>query len=177
MMGAIPFGALHITGGAATVALTTTAALMNIWSSAGGSNGPSSTYEQGDPAVRPDYANNRILVQAPGIFKVELVIQGDMDSAIDVTAQIYKNGTAYSFLKQKARCGTDKNQVVLIGFIKVVDTDALETIATFADPSASGFAGAGGAPKTMAKLEVYLTGSGSATITVEEAQFNVTRVG
>lgn len=171
------FGGLHITGGADTLALTTTAARMISWSASGGSNSDAdSNTDDGNASIVPDYANNRIKVM-PGVYKVDLVITGDMDTAADVIAQIYKNSVAVSKLKQKQRMTTNKDQIVISGLLEVLESDIPDTLPTFADPSATGFAGAGAAPKSLVPIDVYLSlVSGSQTITFEEAAFTLIKV-
>lgn len=178
MRGAIPYGGLNITGGAVTQALTTTAGAMVAWAGAGGSALPDTNSSVGDPAVKPDLANSRILVQAPGTYEVEFNISTDMATGADLIAQLRKNGTVVPTAKGKGRCTTDKNQVSFKSIIEVTTDDNPKTIQSFANPSTSGFAGAGGAPKTMVPLDIVLSvGASTDTVTIEEASFIVTRIG
>lgn len=179
MKGLIPFASLTISGpGAATLALSTSAAQFTLFASAGGANGPANTYDDGDPAVKPDYANNRILVEAPGVYKVSGFLTGVVDGAADITIAVAKNGTAVADLTNKQRWGTTKNTHAFGGLLNVTAADNPGTIATKPDPSSSGFAGAGGFPKMLVPLTILLTaGAGTPTITAEGAQFVVERIG
>jgi hypothetical protein len=181
MRGLIPFGGLSITGGATTLALTTTAAQLISWSGAGGANSDDDTYSAGgDPAVRPDYANNRILVNTPGTYKVEVTIYGTLATGTALLlAQIFKNGVAVAKARQKAYGETTAGvQISLLAIVVVNKSDAPGTIATFADPASGELIGAGKAPQTMCPLDVRLFVSTSTdTLTIVEAQFNVFRIG
>jgi hypothetical protein len=170
------FGGIQVVGGAGTVGLTTTAAQVGVFSATGGSNTLQSNNQDGNPSVVPDYANNRIKVQ-PGIYKVTLNLSLDMATGADVEIGIRKNGTAISNLVSRARCTTNKDQVTLVGFFQVTDDDVPGTLPTFADPSSSGFAGAGGAPKTLVPIDATMRCLASTdTATVEYAQFLIERV-
>lgn len=178
MLGLVPFAGLNVTGGAATQALTTSAGQMVAWAASGGSALPDSNTKCGDAAVKPDLSNSRILVQAPGIFLVTFNATLDMASGADVIAQLRKNGTVVATAKGKARCTTDKGQVSFQSIVEVTTADNPATIQTFANPSTSGFAGAGGAPKTEVPLDIVLSVAASTdTATIEEASFLVVRIG
>ena len=197
MMGLIPFGGLSITGGTQTQALTTTPGQVVAWSAAGGANSDQDTYNgAGDPSVRPDYANNRILVNSQGgaayqtaqggsiaycAYLVTLTLEGTLATGTALLiAQIYKNGVAVAKLKQKAygSGGTTGCQVVLQGILQVSRADAPLNIATFADPPSTELIGPGKAPQTMVPITVYLSVSASTdTLTIAEAQLTVVRLG
>lgn len=188
MKGLIPYGGIQIAAGAATQALSTSAAQLTLFSSAGGSNGPSDTFtEGGDPAVKPDYANNRVLVDAPGVYEVTVDLCGTTDATQNITLGIAKNGVAVSGL-QSARSWTVsvENAHSLSGFLVVSPSDNPGTIATNADPATSvatgrpagGFGGGGGFPKNLVPLTILLTsGASTPTLTIKNARFNVKRVG
>lgn len=178
MKGLIPFASLTISGpGSGTIALTTAAAVMNLFSATGGANGPATTSDDGDPAVKSDAANNRILVEAPGVYEISGFLSGVVDSAIDVTISFAKNAVALADTQNKQRWGTTKNTQPFNAIINVTAADNPGTIATKPDPSSSGFAGAGGFPKQMVPITMILTGSGSQTLTAEGAQVIVKRLG
>ena len=179
-MVSLPYGGIQIIGGADTISLTTTAALMDSWAESGGGNSPASgNANDGDPAVIPDYTNNRLKVQAPGIYLVTFTLSGALDTAGAVVARLRKNGTAYGYGGYaKVHVLTTASQLTFTAIVVVSASDALGTLATFANPSSSGFAGAGGAPKTLATLDVTLEmASGSQTITVVAASLTAVRVG
>lgn len=181
MKGLIPFGSITVSGpGALTQALSTTFATLGLFSGAGGANGPASTYDDGDPAVTPDKANNRITVSAnPGVYKVTAIISGITDAAQDIWLTLAKNGTAITDMQSRARW-TDavKNQLVLTGYVNITAADNPGTIATKPDPSTSGFVGAGGFSKMQVPLTLQIkSGASTPTITLEHAQFMVERVG
>lgn len=189
MIPLIPHGGLEIAGGSTAQSLTTSAAQMVNWSAASGSN----TYAgYGDPAVRPDVTNNRVLLDCPGapggnapnqayVYLVMITLSGTVDGTIDVTAQLRKNSVVVADLIAKNRWTVSvKNALTLQGILKVQAADNPGTIQTFADPATSAtalFAGKGGAPANMTPLDVMLTGSGSQAITVENAQLTVLRIG
>jgi hypothetical protein len=178
MKGLIPFGSLTIAAGAATQALATTAALFALWDDSPGANGPAGTVDDGDVSVKPDYANNRILVASPGVYEVEVILSGAIDAAADVTMNVAKNGTAVADLLTKSRwTNAVKNVQTVKGFISVTAADNPGTIATQAEPAGT-FTGGGGYPKRMVPLTLLVaSGAGTPTITAENAQFIVKRVG
>lgn len=168
------YGGMYIAAGAATQALSTSAAALAQWSASGGANG---IYSQGDPAVIPDYANNRVKVNSPGRYKVTVQLSVDSDAAFDLTMRLRKNGTAVTGAACQQRVTTDLNQIVGVFFVEVLATDSPDTLVTFADPSSSGFGGAGGAPKTLSYLDVSLAANtGTPTLTFQECQFLVERL-
>lgn len=180
MKGLIPFGALVISGpGAITQALSTALAQMTAWASAGGANGPASTYDDGNPDVKPDYANSRVLVQAPGVYEVTVNLSGITDGTQDITLAIAKNGTALTTAQNKRSWTVSvKNQHVLTALVAITAADNPGTITTKPDPATTGFAGAGGFPKMMVPLTVQLaSGASTPTLTFENCQFLVKRVG
>ncbi len=174
MKGLIPFGSLTISGpGAATQALSTTFAAFGLFSSTGGANGPASTYDDGDPAVRPDVTNNRLLLEAPGVYEIEAILSGTIDAAQDV---------AVADLQVRQRF-TDavKNHMSLKGLLVITTADNPGTIATKADPVTSAtalYAGLGGFPKTMVPVTLQIkSGASTPTVTAEFAQFIAKRIG
>lgn len=175
MQGLLPYGGMTIVGGAGTVALTTTPALMNLWSASGGADSASSTL--GDPAVRIDRTNNRLLLNSPGVYLVTLDLSGTVTTGCDLVVQPRKNGTTDT-RKRKMRFTTNKAQISCHWMIVVNRSDSPSSIQTFADPSSTGFAGAGGAPKTEVPFDIVVSCAASTdTLTVEEAELNAVRVG
>lgn len=163
-----PFANLVITGGSGTVSLSTANSQLTGWA-----NGAADSYNRyGDPAVRPDFANNRFLVNAPGIYRFRLVLSGTCSGGSDVVAVPRKNLTAIAGIKGKARITTNKGQVVVEGIFEVTQADLVNAagVATFADQPSGEFIGAGAAPKTEVPIDVALSCVTSTdTLTVEEA--------
>lgn len=185
----IPYASIVVTAGAAAQALSTSAAKATGFTA----NGSSDTYTtEGDVSARPDYANNRLLARAPGLrqdgqtsqnttndYLVNLSWSGIISAAADITFQVRKNAAAVADLRWAARL-TDavKNTVTGAGILKVLASDNPGTISNFADPATTGYAGAGGAPKEMVPIELYLTaGAGTPSVTPEYANFSILRIG
>lgn len=187
MKGLIPFGAITVSGpGAATQALSTTLALLALFDDTGGAN-VNGTFDDGYPSVYPDKANNRVLVEAPGVYEVDVILSGITDAAQDIWINLAKNATAISDMQTRTRW-TDavKNQIVLSGFVTIATSDNPGTIATKPDYDATagagkpagGFGGNAAFPKNMVPLTLLIkSGASTPTITLEHAQFKVKRVG
>lgn len=180
MKGTIPYGYIYIDGASSsnTKALTTSIATMDLWSTLGVTGDTTGgTTGMGDPAVKPDKANNRFICNAPGTYKARVELSGVIDSAADVTITLRKTATAIAGGLSKQRWATTKTHHTMECVFVLASSDAPGTLTTFADPSTSGFAGAGGAPKTGVAIDVGLTCSGSQTVTIENARFYVERIG
>ena len=179
MRGLIPYGALTISGpGAATQALSTAAALMAQWSAAGGAN-INGTYDDGNPDVTADKVNNRILVQAPGVYEVEVHLSGITDGTQNITIDIAKNAVAYGVAQSKQSwLVSTKIHHYMKGIVIVTAADNPGTITTKPNPATTGFAGAGGFPKMMVPLTILLTsGAGTPTLTFENCLMLAKRLG
>lgn len=174
----IPFGGLTIIGGAATVSLTTTAALLNLWSATGGGT-TDTTQLDGNYSVQPDAANNRIKVMAPGVFEYSFRMSGTIDGTIIVTSQARKNATTVIPGTKNAATFTTSTTAAhsANGIFSITSTDNLGTLLNFPEPSTSGYVGAGGSPKDMVPIDIVLTGSGSQVLTIIEAVFRIVRIG
>ncbi len=98
-MNGSPYGGLKLVANTAALALTTTPTLLDAFSGAFGANAQNSFGTDGDPAVQPDQANNRILVESPGIYAVDISLSGFGDGAADIVMQIRKNKIAVPELK------------------------------------------------------------------------------
>lgn len=180
MKGLIPFASLTISGpGSQTLLLGTTATLFNLFSATGGANGPATTSDDGDPAVKPDAANNRILVESPGVYEVSVSISGTVDAAQDLSCQVAKNAVGVADLVGRQRfTNAQKSTLSFEGFLNVTAADNPGTIATKPDPSTSGFAGSGGFPKQMVPITLLIASlAGTPTITAEYANWTIKRVG
>lgn len=170
------FGGLNITGGAGTVALSTTAATLNVWSSAGGSNVGGTTNPGDSISIQPDNTNNRIKV-SPGTYLVNFFMSGTNASGGKVTARVRKNGSAVTTLKASAQIGTTNGNLGFSGILTVNASDAPGTLPLSPDPSSSGFAGAGGAPKSLVPIDIDLTlGASTDTLTIVEAGLTLVKI-
>lgn len=181
MKGLIPFASLTISGPGAqtTGALSTSAAQFALFSATGGSAGPASTSDDGDPAVKADAANNRMLVEAPGVYRVSVVLSGTIDAAQDIVLTLAKNGVAISdSVTRQHWTNAVKNTQDLECVINITAADNPGTIATKSDPSTSGFAGSGGFPKMMVPITILINSlAGTPTVTAEYCQFIIERIG
>lgn len=175
MRGVIPFASIGITNGVGTQALSTSAALLGL-SALGGVNGD---YTAGDPAARPDVTNSRLIL-GPGVYEIDLQVEGVTDGAQIITFQLAKNGTAISGTArpQSWAISTAKNNHVLKAIITLTDADVPGTIGNFADPASTSFNGAGGATKEGIPLTVLVSsGAGTPTLTFEQLLFAAKRIG
>ncbi len=171
---------LTIASGSGNFATTTTAAKFDGWAA---NASVDARAQDGDVSCRADYANDRVLVQAPGRYEVHLDLSATIDSAVDMIFDVRKNATVISDLRAKKYfITTNYNQVSLDGFFNVVAADNPKTVGTFSDTSATTTPPAqvtwAGAPRSMVPIELYITaGSGTPTLTIESAHLNVKRVG
>lgn len=193
MTGTIPFGGITNTGQSTAQAVTASAAQL-VFPNATAIGSPT-TQNQGDPAVKADPTNNRVIVNAPGTYEVTVDIVGAAASALQTTCQLRKNGTvgsgstgtAITGTKAVKTWGTTPDTFSWTSFIQIASSDLPSAggVATFADPSASagvgkpsgGFAGAGAAPLTGIPLDVLVTGNGSVNLTPTDMRLSVRRVG
>lgn len=183
MTGVIPFGGFHFTGQSTAFAVTAVAQKLTF---AGAAELPTTRTRVGDPAVKGDTANNRVVVNAPGIYEVEVELSGSAASALQTTLQFYK-GTTATGKQSKKTWGTTPDVQTLKTIIEITAADIPSSggVATFSDPDSSagqykpagGFAGAGAAPQTGVALSVYVTGNGSVNLTLTDGTFSVKRVG
>ena len=186
MIGQTSFGGIVSTGQATAQAVTTSAAQLVI---TGGVTMPSTSDRVGSPSVKADTANNRLVFNAPGIYKVELNAVGVGASALQTTLQLRKNGSSGAAFGSvsKHTWGTAPNQQNAIFVVEITNADILSTggVATFADPAsgvaagrpAGGFAGAGAAPLTGVPIDVMVTGDGSVNLTLSDVRFYAERIG
>lgn len=175
MKGLIPYGGFQIGAGSGTQGLTTTAAVVG-WTALGAT---ATDTTSGDPAVKPDLANNRILL-GPGTYEIDVQIQGTIDGAQIIGLQLRKNAVAISgtLRNQSWAVSTAENVSNLKAVITILDSDIPGTIPTFSDPSATSFTGAGGAPKNEVPVDVTIvSGAGTPTVTVKNALFFAKRIG
>lgn len=95
-----PFGGLFVSGGSTSQAITTTPAQLTAWSGAKGGISQGANYD-GDPAIVPDPANNRIKVNTPALFEAKLNISGFGSAAADLLFQIRVNGAVQADLSHE----------------------------------------------------------------------------
>lgn len=91
----IPYGSIVITAGASSplaVVATSTAGLLSGWTS----NGQYSSFSDSDQSVQPDYANNRVLVHKPGVYKISFSAQVQADGEQAAEFALYVNGAPVS---------------------------------------------------------------------------------
>lgn len=197
MKGQLPFGAMTISGpGAATQALSTTAALLAQWSATGGAN-VNGTYDDGIPVVTPDRTNNRMLLEAPGLdpskplfaywYELDLLISGITDAAQDIVLSFAKNGVQVTDWITRSRwTNAVKNTQGLTAFLPVYASDNPGTIAVKPAYDASagqykpagGFGGAGAFANMMVPVTVLINSlAGTPTITFEYASLKAKRIG
>lgn len=190
MTGMIPFATFYITGGSTAQLLTSgTAAKLTFASAVAG---PSTASRGGDPAVKADPTNSRLILNDPGIYEVDVELYGTVDGAMNITLDLYKaiNATLTRITGARSKSyygATNSYEGHLTAIIEVVASDLgpLSTVKTFDDPSASagagkpggGFAGAGAAPQTGVYLEVWATSDATQSLTPTEARFTAKRIG
>lgn len=197
MKGVIPFGGMTISGpGAATQALSTSAALLAQWSATGGAN-VNGTFDDGIPSVYPDKANNRLLLEAPGVdpskpffaywYEIDLIVSGITDAAQDIVLTLAKNATAVADAVTRQRwTNAVKNTQVLSTYLPVYGSDNPGTLAVKpaydasagAGKPAGGFGGAAAFANMMVPVTVLINSlAGTPTITFEYAILKAKRVG
>ena len=176
----LPYGGLSISdGGTTTQALTTAAGKVVAWGQASSSNSDS---VDGDPAVKPDLANNRLLLNCPGIYLVSVdVTMLGASTTQDVIVQLRKNLVAIPDGSARCACvSTARNVASFTCIVTITANDNPKNIQTFPDPvnPPSKFTGAGGAPTTLVPLDITLaTVASTATATLEAAHLNAIRIG
>lgn len=160
-------------------ALTATAALLALWSAVG-SNEPGAASDQSDYSVKPDKANNRIVVTAPGTYRYDFFASFVQSVAAVVTARVRKAGTALTTVPRGAMtCTTGTNNLRFSGVFVITEADIANGagIAAFADPAAGGVIGAAFAPKTGVAIDIDLAASADGNFVVTDARFGVERIG
>ena len=183
MIGQSAFGGITFTGQSTAFAVTTAAARLTFTAA---SSLPTTKDRVGDPAVKPDPTNSRLILNAPGLYKVRAEVSGVGASALQTTMQFYKGTTAYG-KKSKYTWATAPGTQTLETIVEVTASDLSSAggVATFADPDATagagkpagGFAGAGAAPLSGVYLNLYVTGDGSVNLTLHEGTLYAERIG
>lgn len=169
----LPNAGLVCTGGSSTLAMTTTGLLMSLWTAV--ADGYSDDINIAE--VQADLTNNRILVAAPGVYKVECELYITSGASVDYYLQVRKNGVAQANLlaRQYVVTSTGTYRIGLSGFMKVTSANNPKTIP--ATGSSSSYMGVGAQAKVMVPVDVVLyVGSSTDTVTVQEGHFNVLRV-
>jgi hypothetical protein len=183
----LPFGGINVSAGSTAQATATTAAQLACWDETAGSNLPTSGTISGDPAVKGDYANNRILLNSPGIYQIMFHAQGTSDTATEqLTFQIRKNSVVQGNLRAVVNWTYNgpNNTVVIIGILQVLKSDIPGTIATMpAEASTTGpnntpsFSGASGAPSTEVPVDVVVsTAASTPNLTIVDANLTAIRL-
>lgn len=85
-------GEILIAAGTQSMALSTTAALLNKFSATGGANGVSLGI-----GIQPDSANNRVKTVAQLVY-IDAIVELTPDAECDITLRVRKNGVAISGL-------------------------------------------------------------------------------
>lgn len=173
-MSVMGYGGLYISnGGTGTQALTTTVGAVTGWTAAS----VNSNTRDGDQSVRPDLTNSRILV-SKGVYRVHVDLTVLGGGTVTVIASVRKNGVVQAHLGSRGTTTTSASgKIAFEGYLEVLASDSPGTIAQFADPASTGFAGAGGAPKLDVPLDLVLSlVSSTDTTTLVDGHFNVSRV-
>lgn len=184
MLGQNSFGGITATGQSTAQAVSATAAQLVFTN---GSAMPSTSDRVGAASVRADTANNRLLLNAPGIYRVDFCATGSAASALQTTFQMRKNSATAFGRTSVETWGTTPatHTAVFIVEITAADIPAAGGQPVFADPSAAvgaykpggGFAGAGAAPLTEIPVDVLVTGNGSVNFTMTEYTLFAERIG
>lgn len=186
MLGAVPFAGITSTGQSTAQAVTTSAAQLVI---NGGTAMPTTATRAGNPAVRPDVSNNRLIFNAPGIFRVALNCVGVAASALQTTFQLRKNGSSGTTIsgvsKETWATTPSTHSAFFVVEITAADLPAAGGQSAFSDPDstagagkpAGGFAGAGAAPKSGVPVDVLVTGNGSVNLTLSDVRFEAEQIG
>ncbi len=180
----IPFGGVNIQAGATSTTLATTATLLNQFNTATGFNSAGTGIE-GDPAVKGDKANNRLLLNTPGVYLVMVDLNGTTDGTQEITMQLRKNGVVVPGARSiKSWTVTINNNHSMHAIVEVLRTDSPGTIATMpAQASTTGpnntpsFAGAAAAVQTECAVDIVLTsGASTPALTVVDGHFSALRL-
>jgi hypothetical protein len=184
-------------GGAQTQALTTSFGQLVAFSAAlGGISAADSNTFDGDIGVRPDAANNRLLLECPAGPKNSIPGQPDPYTAYEITfdlsaigggsvqdvvAQVYVNGVARADMSGRSSFSSaNRTQLGFTAYLKLTVADNPKNILTFPDPGttpAPRYAGAGGAPDNMCPVTIYLkTIASTLTLTIEACHFNAQKM-
>jgi len=186
MLGTIPFAGITATGQSTAQGITTSNAQLVI---PGATATPNTGSRVGDPGVKADPTNYRLIVGTPGIYAVHLELVGLAASALMLTARFRKNAlTAGIFGRlMKSLWGTTASSAHFMQIVEITAADlpAAGGQSNFADPDATagagkpagGFAGAGAAPKNGIPLDVVVLGSGSVNLTLSDIALTAFRVG
>lgn len=189
----VAYGGLAIQdGGAQTQALTTTPGQVVAWSLAKGQVTEADSYSiDGDVAVRPDQANNRILLCGPpgppitpgtqqqpyAAFRVWADLSVVGGGTADIIMQLAVNGVVrQGFSARSTVLATERRNLAFSTILRLLLSDNPKNVPTFADPAnpPSVYGGAGGAPKILVPVTLVLsTVTGTVTVTIEGGHFNV----
>jgi hypothetical protein len=171
-------GSLRVAAGTQSIATSTTAAKVTAFSGnlANASTPFSTDARDGDHSVVPDLANDRIKLHAPGSYQIELNIRAAVTGANTYDVQIRKNDVVVAGLKTgELAAAADVLNLSITGTIDMAVGDG--TLAQFADPPTTGFAGAGAAPKTLGWVDFVVSNPATTgAFVVTDCEFTVTRI-
>jgi len=187
MLGTLPFAGISATGQSTAQGVTTSAAKLTIPNATAT---PNTGSRIGDPAVKADPSNSRLILNGPGLYRVTLEGAGSAASALQTTFAFRKGVSTFTEItgtRQKVTWATTPSGFSLTAIVEITPSDipAAGGVSTFADPDATagagkpagGFAGAGAAPKTGIYLDAQVTGNGSVNLTLTDIRLTAERVG
>jgi hypothetical protein len=162
-------------------ALSATAVKQVPWSTNAGVAAQFGADTEGDPAIVPDPANDRLKMKVVGNYYITVSLSGLLSAAANVYFQLRKNGTT---LIPEAIASVNANAIrfnATIAFLLSLSTTDVPTgglLATYADPNdpAPNFVGGGGFPKTLTTLELMAFSDGTPNCTIETANFQALKL-
>lgn len=163
-----------------SLALTATPVQFSLFSTIG-SNCPGNADAGSDFGVKADKANNRLVVTAPGIYRVSFYATHTQSVAGIVTGRFRKKGVALTTAPRgRQTCTTGVNQLVMCAEIAVTEADiaAGDGVLAFPAPAGGGVVGElTGAPKTGVGIDVDLAVSADGNFVVTDARLYAERIG
>lgn len=172
---------MQFTGAAAnnTQALSTTDALLALWSAL--ATNANLSYDRSDVSVKPDKANNRIVVTAPGLYRVRLYLVCSVNGTPVLTFSFRKGGTVVANVpKGQITCVSGSQALIMVEAeiqVNAADLPAAGGVDAYPDPPAGGVIGAAFAPKTGVALDVVVkVSTGTPTLTLIEGSFSAERL-
>lgn len=162
-----------------SLALTSTPVALSLFSTIG-ADCPGNASLQSDFSVKPDKANNRLVLLAPGIYRCSFWASWVQSVAAVVTARFRKKLVAVTtapILLITTTTGT--NHAHFVAEIAVTEADILDGlgIAAFADPAAGGVVGAGFAPKNGVALDIDLAAASNGNFVVSNCRLYAEKIG
>lgn len=156
-------------GSGNTQALTGTAAKLTVFSAADTGANVLGSSKGSDYSVRPDKANNKLIVMAPGRYRLTFAGDVSLSAAATLTGKFYKGGAVISGVPQLSnKCAQDTAARVHHSAIVEITTADFPTAGgsqAFADPPTGGVIGAAFAPRNGVDIEYYGLVSSNGTLT------------